>query len=98
MNVTEGSRYKSLTSESKYLLLGHYAELPGEVDKNLLSSIEEEKIQKEPHEEIGEKKEEFKNLCIENGLPDLSENLESLLTYILFSNIAIRFFKSRSFG
>ena len=98
LNVTEGSRYNSLTSESKHLLLGNYGELPGEVNKNLLSSIKEEEIQKEPHEEIEEKKEEFKNLCIENGLPDLSENPESLLTYILFSNIAIRFFKSRSFG
>ncbi len=98
LNVTEGSRYNSLTSESKHLLLGNYGELPGEVNKNLLSSIKEEEIQKEPHEEIEEKKEEFKNLCIENGLPDLSENSESLLTYILFSNIAIRFFKSRSFG
>ena len=38
--------------------------------------------------------EELKNLCAENGLPDLSKNIEMVLTYILFPNIALTFFKS----
>ena len=39
-------------------------------------------------------KEELKKLCIENNLDDLSENTEMLLTYIIFPNIAVRFFKT----
>jgi pyruvate/oxaloacetate carboxyltransferase len=38
--------------------------------------------------------EELKNLCAENDLPDLSKNIEMVLTYILFPNIALTFFKS----
>ena len=36
---------------------------------------------------------ELKELCANNGLPDLSENIEMLLTYIMFPNIALSFFK-----
>ena len=36
---------------------------------------------------------ELEVLCKENGLPDLSKNIEMLLTYILFPNIALSFFK-----
>jgi hypothetical protein len=39
-------------------------------------------------------KAELKKLCLENNLDDLSENLEMLLTYVLFPNIALKFFKS----
>ncbi len=36
---------------------------------------------------------ELKDLCNSNGLPDLSEKIEMLLTYIMFPNIALPFFK-----
>ena len=36
---------------------------------------------------------ELKDLCNNNGLPDLSEKIEMLLTYIMFPNIALPFFK-----
>jgi hypothetical protein len=36
---------------------------------------------------------ELKDLCSNNGLPDLSEKIEMLLTYIMFPNIALSFFK-----
>ena len=41
--------------------------------------------------------EELKIICRDNDLPDLSANTESLLTYTLFSNTAVNFFKERNF-
>jgi pyruvate/oxaloacetate carboxyltransferase len=38
-------------------------------------------------------KSELKTLCEENNLPDISNNIEMLLTYIMFPNIAFSFFK-----
>ena len=40
---------------------------------------------------------ELKDLCSNNGLPDLSEKIEMLLTYIMFPNIALSFFKELDF-
>jgi len=48
-------------------------------------------------EELQNMKKELKELCSKNSLPDLSEKEEMLLTYILFPNIALRFFQSLHF-
>ena len=96
MNVMGNVRYDNLSNESKNLLLGKYGKLPGEVNQELLlkvSSLNQEKIE-EDTEDLVVMKEELKKLCIENNLDDLSENTEMLLTYILFPNIALRFFKT----
>ena len=97
LNVTENSRYASLTSETKKLLLGAYGKLPGTINKEILDKASNSPPEEEIEKNIREMKEEFKSLCQESDLPDLSEDLESLLTYILFPNIAIIFFKGRNF-
>jgi len=97
LNVTENSRYASLTSETKKLLLGAYGKLPGTINKEILDKASNSPPEEEIEKNIREIKEEFKSLCQENDLPDLSEDLENLLTYILFPNIAIIFFKGRNF-
>tara|TARA_B100000029_G_C16952604_1_gene733156 strand:- start:122 stop:592 length:471 start_codon:yes stop_codon:yes gene_type:complete len=97
LNVTEASRYAKLTSETKKLALGAYGKLPGEVKKEILEMASNEKPEDEIEKNLDELKDEFQNICNENNLPDLSENTESLLTYILFPNIAVNFFKERSF-
>ena len=97
LNVTENSRYASLTSETKKLLLGAYGKLPGTINKEILDKASNSPPEEEIEKNIREMKEEFKSLCQESDLPDLSEDLESLLTYILFPNIAITFFKGRNF-
>ena len=96
-NITENSRYKSLTTESRKLLLGGYGKLPGLVSEELLEKASGEELEVEQKEEIIGMKKELKELCKENNLPDLSNDLEGLLTYILFPNIAIQFFKTRNF-
>ena len=97
LNVTENSRYASLTSETKKLLLGAYGKLPGTINKEILDKASNSPPEEEIEKNIREMKEEFKSLCQESDLPDLSEDLESLLTYILFPNIALIFFKGRNF-
>ena len=96
-NVTENNRYKSLTTESKKLLLGGYGRLPGKTNEELQKKASQEGLEEEPKEQIVNMKRELKKLCKENDLPDLSDDLESLLTYILFPNIAIQFLKTRNF-
>ncbi len=96
LNVMGNVRYGNLSNESKNLLLGKYGELPGEVNQELLSKASslDQEITEENSEDLMTMKEELKKLCIENNLEDLSENIEMLLTYILFPNIALKFFKT----
>ncbi len=97
LNVTETVRYGKLTSETKRLALGSYGELPGKVKKEILEMASSDRPEEEEEKDVDELKNEFQSICNDNNLPDLSDNLESLLTYILFSNIAVTFFKGRSF-
>ena len=96
LNVMGNVRYGNLSNESKNLLLGKYGKLPGEVNQELLSKVSslDQEITEENSEDLMTMKEELKKLCIENDLDDLSENIEMLLTYILFPNIALKFFKT----
>ena len=96
LNVMGDVRYGNLSNESKNLILGKYGELPGEVNQELLSKVSSSNqgITEENSEDLVTMKEELKKLCNENDLDDLSDNTEMLLTYILFPNIALKFFKT----
>ena len=99
LNVIDGLRYKNLSNESINLIKGNYGKLPGEIKEDLkkrVDSLDEVGEALDP-EELGNMKKELKELCLENSLPDLSQNDEMLLTYILFPNIALRFFQSLNF-
>ena len=96
LNVMSSRRYENLSNESLNLILGKYGRLPGEINSELLKKAESIGIE-DNHLGSDEYKlmsEELKNLCAENDLPDLSKNIEMVLTYILFPNIALTFFKS----
>ena len=97
MNVTENSRYGSLTSETKRLVLGAYGKLPGKVKEEIVNKASENPPEEENEKNLEEIAQELKVICHDNDLPDLSDNTESLLTYTLFSNIAVKFFKDRNF-
>jgi len=96
LNVMGDVRYGNLSNESKNLILGKYGKLPGEVNQELLSKVSssDQEITEENSEDLATMKEELKKLCNENDLDDLSGNMEMLLTYILFPNIALKFFKT----
>ncbi len=97
LNVTENSKYGSLTSETKKLVLGAYGKLPGKVKEEIVKKASEDPPEQEDERKLEEIAEELKTICSKNNLPDLSVNTESLLTYTLFSNTAVNFFKERNF-
>ena len=99
LNVIDGLRYKNLSNESINLIKGNYGKLPGEIKEDLKKRVDSLDAVGEPldPEELQNMKKELTKLCLENSLPDLSENEEMLLTYILFPNIALRFFQSLNF-
>ena len=97
LNVTENSKYGSLTSETKKLVLGAYGKLPGKVKEEIVKKASEDPPEQENERKLEEIAEELKTICSKNNLPDLSDNSESLLTYTLFSNTAVNFFKERNF-
>ena len=99
LNVMSSNRYENLSNESINLITGKYGELPGKISPELLSKAESLVVEESDAnaEELIVMAEELKNLCLDNHLPNLSENIEMLLTYILFPNIALSFFKELDF-
>ena len=99
LNVMSATRYENLSNESINLITGKYGELPGKISPELLSKAESLVVEESDAnaEELAVMAEELKNLCLDNNLPNLSENIEMLLTYILFPNIALSFFKELDF-
>ena len=95
LNVMSSRRYENLSNESLNLILGKYGKLPGDIQADLLKKAQSIGIEKADldEDEIEKMSKELKELCANNGLPDLSENIEMLLTYIMFPNIALSFFK-----
>ena len=95
LNVMSSRRYENLTNESIRLILGRYGNLPGEINSELLAKAHAAYIEEGglDEEELDRMKEELKTLCENNNLPDISGNVEMLLTYIMFPNIAFTFFK-----
>ena len=95
LNVMSSRRYENLSNESLNLILGKYGKLPGDIQTDLLKKAQSIGIEEADldEDEIEKMSKELKELCANNGLPDLSESIEMLLTYIMFPNIALSFFK-----
>ena len=95
LNVMGSRRYENLSNESLNFILGRYGKLPGEIDSTLLAQAESIGIEEMnlDENELDKMEDELKSLCKDNNLPDISKNLEMLLTYIMFPNIAFAFFK-----
>ena len=95
LNIMSNRRYENLSNESLNLILGKYGKLPGEIEPDLLKKAESIGVDSDSYteNELDIMANELKDLCINNGLPDLSEKIEMLLTYIMFPNIALSFFK-----
>ena len=96
LNIIDGQSYKNLSNESINLIKGKYGKLPGEVKVELKKRVEtiEEIDESVNEDELEIMKKELSELCLQNSLPDLSNNEEMVLSYILFPNIALKFFKS----
>ena len=94
LNVVSGEDYSRLSNESIKLVQGKYGKLPGEISNVLIDKVEDLSIEEETEENLSELSSQLTQLCKENEIEDVSRNEEHLLTYALFPNIALRFFKN----
>lgn len=92
LNVLTGERYKSVTKESKGLLRGDYGRLPAEPDPKIVKKIlgDEERITYRPADKIEPEYEKYKA-----EISEYIEQEEDVLSYALFPQVALNFFKWR---
>ena len=94
LNVVSGEDYSRLSNESIKLVQGKYGKLPGEISNVLIDKVKDLSTEEETEENLSELSSQLTQLCEENKIEDVSANEEHLLTYALFPNIALRFFKN----
>lgn len=92
VNVITGKRYEIVSTEIKNYLRGLYGKPPGEIDPDLLKKVlkTEKPIEGRPADLLKPQLEEAKN-----EIAGYIEQDEDLLSYIIFPNVAIDFFKRR---
>lgn len=92
LNVLSGERYKMVTKETKGMLRGEYGRLPVEPDADIVKKVigDEPRITCRPADLI---KPELDG--IKKEIAEYYECEEDLLTYALFPQLAIPFFKRR---
>ncbi|WP_114300125.1 pyruvate carboxylase subunit B [Anaerobacterium chartisolvens] len=91
-NVLLGERYKSISKEVKAYLKGEYGKAPGEVDAELVKKVlgDEKPITGRFADTL---EPEFNK--IKQQVKGMAKNDEDVLSYILFPQIAEKFFKHR---
>jgi len=94
LNVVSGEDYSRLSNESIKLVQGKYGKLPGEISNVLIDKVKDLSTEEETEENLSELSSQLTQLCKENKIENVSGNEEHLLTYALFPNIALRFFKN----
>jgi pyruvate/oxaloacetate carboxyltransferase len=92
LNVVKGERYKIITNQTKELLRGGYGKTPGPVNPELQRKALNDKhpINCRPADLISSAMDRLRN-----ELKGITESDEDVLTYALFPNIAMEFFKKR---
>ncbi len=92
LNVLTGQRYKMVTNESKGMLKGEYGKLPVAPDPEFVKSIigDEKVITCRPADLIAPEYDKFKE-----GMKEYYTQEEDVLSYALFGETALNFFKWR---
>lgn len=92
LNVITGERYKIITNQTRELLRGGYGDTPGPVNGELQKRVlkDRPKINCRPADLIPNAMDRLRN-----ELNGIVESDEDVLTYALFPNIALDFFKNR---
>ena len=97
LNVLSGERYKMVTKETKGVLLGEYGQLPIEPDnavvKKILGDDVKNRITCRPADRISPELDNYRK-----EISEYYESDEDLLTYALFPQLAVPFFKRRLAG
>ncbi len=92
VNVLTGERYKMVSTEIKNYLRGLYGRPPGEIDQDLLKKVlkDEQPITGRPADLLKPQ--------LEEARAEISEHIEQdedVLSYVIFPNVALDFFKRR---
>ena len=93
MNILTGARYKSVTTEVKNYLLGHYGKAPGKVSEQVkkLAVGDAEVVTCRPADLL---EDEMNKLRIE--CEELAKSEEDVLTYAMFPELAKTFLQERN--
>ena len=91
-NVISGERYKMITKESKGLLRGEYGRLPGKINPEVQAKCigDAAVITHRPADDIEPEYDKYKN-----EIKQYIEQEEDVLSYALFPQVALNFFKNR---
>lgn len=91
-NVLSGERYRNISNEIKAYIRGEYGKAPGEINKELIKKVlgDEKPITERYAITL---KPEFESA--KQKLSDIAKNDEDVLSYILFPQIAEKFFAER---
>ena len=92
LNVLSGERYKTCTKETKGVVAGEYGKLPVEPDAKIIKKIigDTPRITCRPADNIPPELDKYKKDIEEYAIQE-----EDVLTYALFPQLAIPFFKKR---
>jgi pyruvate carboxylase subunit B len=95
LNVLAGERYRTITTEVKRYLQGHYGRAPGEVDAELRRRAigSEEPIDCRPADLIDDELE-----ALRGEIGDLAQSEEDVLTFAMFPDLARGFLEQRAAG
>ena len=95
LNILTGERYKVITSETKNYFKGLYGTPPGKIDKKIQKRAigNEEPIICRPADLL---EPELDKLTRELG--GRAKNIEDILSYALFPNVALEYFEQRESG
>lgn len=100
MNIMSGERYKNITKETIGLIKGEYGKTPAPVSEELKKKILKGK-ESPPYDPAGRPNEladiskELKEKATEEGFELAGNQIDDTLSYALFPQIALKYFKNR---
>ncbi len=94
-NVVLGERYKNVTKEFRGLIKGEYGKTPVEIKPEFVKRIigDEKRITKRPADDIPNELDRFRG-----EIKEYIEQDEDVLSYALFGQVAVKYFKFRQAG
>ncbi|RDU70275.1 pyruvate carboxylase subunit B [Helicobacter brantae] len=87
LNVLQNERYKTLTTESKNLILGLYGKTPAPICENLRQKLSHQEAPQKPQNELEKAREESK---------DFAKTPTDIISYALFGDVAKAFLKGEA--
>ena len=101
MNVINGERYKTITKETEAMVKGQYGKTPAPVSDELKQKVLQGE-QSPPYDPAGRRDEledltqELKVKAKKDGFDLAKEEIDDVLSYALFPQVAIKFFNNRN--